>query len=98
MLIKLSDEQSAWLEKAKSVGKSVLAPRAAEVDRTGQYPRDGMNALRDAGLFGMRVSKEYGGGGADLLSTVLVVEELAKYCPSTAMCYKIGRASCRERV
>ncbi|HAK62590.1 MAG TPA: hypothetical protein DCO82_05035 [Alphaproteobacteria bacterium] len=89
MLIKLTDEQNAWLEKARSLGKDVLAPRAAEVDRTGRYPREGMHALRDAGLWGMRASKEYGGGGADLLSTVLVVEELAKSCPSTAMCFKM---------
>lgn len=89
MLITLSDEQNAWLEKAGSIANAVLAPRAAEIDRTAQYPRESMEALRAAGFFGLRASKEHGGGGADLLTTVLVVEELAKKCPSTAMCYKM---------
>jgi alkylation response protein AidB-like acyl-CoA dehydrogenase len=66
-----------------------LAPRAEETDRSGRYPKESLEALRDAGLWGLRASKEHGGEGADLLSTVLVVEELAKKCPSTAMCYKM---------
>lgn len=89
MLIGLTEKQQSWFDKARDVAASELAPRAAGVDQSGTYPRDSMNALRDAGFYGLRVSEEHGGAGADLLTTVLVVEELAKQCPSTAMCYKM---------
>lgn len=45
--------------------------------------------MKREGLWGLRVSKEYGGLGEDLLTTCVIVEEIAKKCPSTAMCYKM---------
>lgn len=89
MLIDLSEEQQGWRDKARELAIAELAPRAAGVDKSGNYPRDSMNALRDAGFYGLRIDKQHGGTGADLLTTALVVEELAKQCPSTAMCYKM---------
>jgi alkylation response protein AidB-like acyl-CoA dehydrogenase len=71
------------------VGRRELAPRAEETDRERAYPVASMDALRREGFMGLRVAKEHGGIGADLLTTVLVVEELAKHCASTAMCYKM---------
>src|SRR5688572_19707405 len=85
----LTDDQQEWKQRAQDLAERELAPRAAEVDRTGTFPFDSLQALRNAGLWSLRVSKEYGGIDADLLSTVLIVEELAKKCPSTAMCYKM---------
>ncbi len=89
MLINLTDVQKEWRDKARELAVTELGPRAAGVDKSGTYPRDSMNALRDAGFYGLRIAKEHGGAGADLLTTALVVEELAKQCPSTAMCYKM---------
>lgn len=89
MWINLTDEQRGWMEKARAVGLRELAPRAAATDKAASYPRDSLAALRAENFMGLRVSKEHGGSGADLLTTVLVVEELAKQCPSTAMCYKM---------
>lgn len=85
----LTAEQQAWKDRAAEIAARELAPRAEQVDRTGTYPLESLHALRDAGFWSLRVSREHGGSGADLLSTVLVVEELAKKCPSTAMCYKM---------
>lgn len=89
MLINLTDMQKEWRDKARELAIAELGPRAAGVDKSGTYPRDSMNALRDVGFYGLRIAKEHGGAGADLLTTALVVEELAKQCPSTAMCYKM---------
>ena len=55
----------------------------------GPSRKESLEALRDEGLWALRASKEYGGLGADLLTTCLVVEEISKKCPSTAMCYKM---------
>lgn len=85
----LTAVQQEWKHLAAGLAERELAPRAAEVDRMGKFPYESLQALRNAGLWALRVSKEYGGAHADLLSTVLIVEELAKKCPSTAMCYKM---------
>src|SRR6266545_2875971 len=85
----LTPEQQRWQDRAAEIAAAELAPRAEDTDRLGRYPRESLEALRREGLWGLRVSKEHGGLGADLLTTVLIVEELAKKCPSTAMCYKM---------
>lgn len=85
----LSKEQIAWQERAQAIATDVLAPRAAEADRTATFPSEQLNALRDGGFFGLRASKEDGGHGEGLLTTCVIVETLAKACPSTALIYKM---------
>jgi len=85
----LTPEQARWRAAAAEIAERELAPRAADTDEHGRYPSEQLDALRQAGFWGMRASTEHGGAGADLVSTALVVEELAKKCPSTAMCYKM---------
>ena len=85
----LSESQLEWQERVRDLAGKEVGPRADGYDRKGQFPQESLNALRDAGLWALRVSQEYGGQGADLLTTCLVVEEISKKCPSTAMCYKM---------
>src|SRR5262249_4528908 len=59
------------------------AGRAAEIDRSEQYPWDNVALLRDAGFFGMTIPPVYGGQGASYLDAVLVIEEMAKCCGVT---------------
>jgi len=85
----LTNEQSGWKERIAALAHDELGPRAEATDKSGTYPSESIDALRREGLLGLRLSKEHGGLGADLLTTCLIVEELAKKCPSTAMCYKM---------
>ena len=85
----LNDSQLYWQEKARDLAEKVMGPLSAGYDRDGRFPQESLDSMRDAGLWALRVSKEYGGLGADLLTTCLVVEEISKKCPSTAMCYKM---------
>ena len=85
----LTAPQVEWQERVAEIARREVGPRAERADRERRYPRESLAALRDAGLSGLRVSPEHGGLGADLLTTCLIVEEIAKYCPSTAMCYKM---------
>ncbi len=85
----LNEAQQKLKDLAAQLATTELAPRAAETDKTGTFPRASLDGLKASGLWGLRVSKEHGGLDADLLSTCLVVEELAKKCASTAMCYKM---------
>jgi isovaleryl-CoA dehydrogenase len=85
----LSKEQLAWQERAQDIATGVLAPRAAEADRNGAFPLEQLQALRERGFFGLRASPEHGGQGQGMLTTCIVVETLAKACPSTALIYKM---------
>ena len=65
----LTDHQQAWKERAADIAKRVLAPHAERVDRDRSYPQESLDALKAEGLYGLRVSKEHGGLGEDLLTT-----------------------------
>ena len=79
----LTAEQLAIQEQARALAREVIAPRAAEVDRSEQYPWDNVTALQQAGFTGMTVPADLGGPGRSLLDAVLVVEEMAKVCGVT---------------
>ena len=85
----LTSQQQEWKERAADTALRELLPRAEETDRNARYPQESLDALRREGLWSLRVSKEHGGLGEDLLTTSLIVEELSKKCPSTSMCYKM---------
>jgi alkylation response protein AidB-like acyl-CoA dehydrogenase len=63
----------------------VIAPAAAEVDRTGAFPRAGIDALARAGVLGAASATDVGGGGGGLADVAAIVEQIAGACSSTAM-------------
>ena len=85
----LTRSQQEWQARAAEIAARELAPRSEHTDRTGQYPQESLDALRKEGLWGLRVSKDHGGLGEDMLTTCVIIEELSKKCPSTCMCYKM---------
>ncbi|MDQ6695891.1 MAG: acyl-CoA dehydrogenase family protein, partial [Actinomycetota bacterium] len=58
-------------------------PQAAEIDRTGTFPRDGVQALGDAGLLGLLSAPSVGGGGESLAAAAHVIEAVGGRCAST---------------
>ena len=75
----------AYLSALAPVLSDVVAPAAAEVDRTGAYPRAALDALGPAGLLGLVSSPDVGGGGEGPCAATAVVQALAEHCGSTAM-------------
>jgi isovaleryl-CoA dehydrogenase len=75
----------AWAARLEPIVKSVIAPAAAEIDRTGAFPRAAVDALGQAGLLGLLASPEIGGGGGAHRAVAGVVERIARECASTAM-------------
>ena len=61
-----------------------MVPRAAAIDRDGEYPWDIAKALAERGFCGMTIPTVLGGQGRSYLDAVLVIEEMAKYCTVTA--------------
>lgn len=83
MDFELAESDRLIQETARRIARDVVAPRAREVDETGEYPHDFFGAFRDAGLLGMAIPEEYGGNGAGLFPLCLAIEEMAK-CESGA--------------
>ena len=79
----LTANQEVLRARARELAVEIVAPRAAEVDRTEEYPWDNVETLTKAGFMGMTIPTEYGGKGASYLDTVLLVEEMAKVCGVT---------------
>lgn len=80
MTYKLTEEQQVVQAAVRKLAQEKVAPRASEIDRTGEYPYDILKIVADQGLLAAGIPKEYGGTGADLLTQILAVEELAKVC------------------
>jgi alkylation response protein AidB-like acyl-CoA dehydrogenase len=81
----LSDEHRAIREAVRAVCDDKVAPHAAEVDETGEFPKAAYDALRAADFPAPHVPEAYGGAGADALATCLVIEEVARACASSSL-------------
>ncbi|MFQ5700452.1 MAG: acyl-CoA dehydrogenase family protein [Acidobacteriota bacterium] len=81
----LTDEQRMVREMAAEFADGALAPGAAERDRAGRFPDDAVKRAGELGLCGMLIPEEWDGAGLGHLSAALVLMEIARVCPSTAV-------------
>ena len=84
-LYRLSDEHLMLREAVRAVCDDKIAPLAAEVDESGEFPQASYDALRKADFHAVHIPEEYGGAGADALATCIVIEEVARACASTSL-------------
>ena len=78
-------EEHILLRKmVRDFAKNELAPIAQKIDSESRFPKESIAKLSELGLMGIPWDTKYGGGGMDTLSLVIVIEELAKVCVSTA--------------
>ena len=82
-MFELSETQKALQQSARKLAQKEFAPRAAEIDRSEEYPWRNVELLKQAGFMGMTIPQEYGGQGLGYLEAVLVIEEMAKVCGVT---------------
>lgn len=83
----LTSEQQMLRQTVREIAQRELASRAAEIDRTASFPREGLQKLAEAGMWGVLLPPAVGGGGGNSLSFVLATEEIAKACASTALVF-----------
>jgi butyryl-CoA dehydrogenase len=74
----LSEEHRLVQSTVREWAATRLLPRAAELDRTGSYPRELIRELGEMGLTGVFIPEAYGGGGMDTVSYTIVLEEIAR--------------------
>lgn len=84
MNFELSEEQLLIQGMVKEFAASDVAPIAAEIDRDHRFPEESIPKLAKLNLLGVPYPEEFGGAGADTVSYMIVLEELARVCASTA--------------
>ncbi len=83
-------ENLKWRDKAREIAETVVRPLAAKYDRLQEYPWEIRDALKEAGLFGVWIPKEYGGHGGGVMDLCLVVEELSKACGGVGVLFAVN--------
>ncbi|HZU74365.1 MAG TPA: acyl-CoA dehydrogenase family protein [Acidimicrobiales bacterium] len=89
--LSLSEEQLEFRRTMRQFCLERIAPRAAEVDRSGQFPWDSFKDCVAMELPALGIPAEYGGAGADLVTQAVMVEEVARVCGSTSLALLISK-------
>ncbi|MBI1757733.1 MAG: acyl-CoA dehydrogenase family protein [Actinobacteria bacterium] len=82
---RLTEEHDLLRQAVRQLAEDKIAPRAAEVDATEEFPWDIYAALRKADLHAVHIPAEYGGAGADAIATCIVIEEVARACAASSL-------------
>ncbi len=98
MDFELTEDQSMLRDTVAKFVDEKVAPSAAEIDENERFPEEHFKAMAEMGLFGITIPEAYGGSGADFLSCVLVMEQLARGCVSTANTYGAHAVLCTENI
>jgi butyryl-CoA dehydrogenase len=87
MDFELNEEQRMVRDMVRDFAQKEVAPRAALVDKTEEFPAENIRQMGELGLLGLPYPERYGGGGGDYLSYAIAVEEIARACGSTALIF-----------
>ncbi len=81
----LTEEQKMLRQMAQEFAGNELAPVAAEIDETSEFPLENLKKMGELGLLSVHFPEEYGGSGMDTVSFALAMEEIAAACGATAL-------------
>ncbi|MEJ2478063.1 MAG: acyl-CoA dehydrogenase [Desulfobacterales bacterium] len=98
MSIQLTDEQLMIQSMVRDFAREVIAPTAAERDKNKTFPAENLKRLAELGFMGMMVPPEYNGSGADTVSYVLALAEVAYACAATAVVMSVHNSIVCESI
>ena len=81
----LTEEQREIRELVRTLARERVAPRAAEIDKSAEFPWDIVEVLREHELFGLPFDEDHGGTGTGALMVLVAIEELSKVCATTGL-------------
>ena len=81
----LSEEHLQVRETASRFAAEVVAPRAAAIDRSGEFPHETFRQMAELGFLGLPFPEEYGGAGLDTRANLIAIEEISAACASTGI-------------
>lgn len=96
--LRLDEETEMILETASQIASEHLAPRAEELDKTQTFPRESVDVLMENGFFGMMIPEDYEGLEMGSLPYCLVIEELSRACPATALVLSVHTSVSAEPI
>jgi len=82
---RLTEDQRLLRDAVRVLADERVAPRAAEIDRTGEFPWDIKELLAANDVLALPFPVEHGGLGADLLTVCLAIEQLSRACATTGL-------------
>ncbi len=83
--INLSDDEQMLLESVRALARDLIAPNAQQIDRSGVFPQDNVDAINALGLNAMFIPEAYGGAPMSYTAYLECVRELSKACASTGV-------------
>jgi len=87
----LTDVQREFRATLRSFCEEKVAPHAAEVDRSAEFPWKSFEACKEMELPALGIPEAFGGAGADTVTQAIAVEELARVCASTSLTILISK-------
>jgi len=85
MFFALTPKQEMLQKLYREFAENEVAPLAAEIDESGEFPSETVKKMAKLGFLGLPFPKEYGGAGADTISYAIAVEEMSRVCASTGV-------------
>jgi alkylation response protein AidB-like acyl-CoA dehydrogenase len=89
----LTDEQREIRDLVRTLARERIAPRAAEIDESAEFPWDMVELMREHELFGLAFDEEHGGSGAGSLMLLVAVEEVSRACATTGLVLAVQELS-----
>ena len=81
----LSDEQREIRDLVRTIARERIAPRAAEIDESHEFPWDVVELYRENDIFGLFFDEQYGGLGTGTLLALIAIEEISKVCATSGL-------------
>jgi alkylation response protein AidB-like acyl-CoA dehydrogenase len=81
----LSEDEQTLIEAIREIARERVAPRAAAIDHTGEYPWDMKELLAQQDILAMPFPEEYDGLGSTELAVIMAIEELSRHCATTGL-------------
>ena len=81
----LTDEQREIRELVRTIAREKIAPRAAEIDESHEFPWDVVELFRENDIFGLFFDEEFGGLGTGTLLALIAIEEVSKVCATSGL-------------
>jgi alkylation response protein AidB-like acyl-CoA dehydrogenase len=81
----LTDEQLEIRDLVRAIARERIAPRAAEIDESHEFPWDVVELFREHGIFGLFFGEEWGGTGTGTLLSLVAIEEVSKVCATSGL-------------
>jgi alkylation response protein AidB-like acyl-CoA dehydrogenase len=88
----LTEEQNMVQQMARDFAENEIKPKAQELDKTERHPTEIIQKMAELNLMGIAIPDTYGGGGADIVSYAVALEEISRGCASVGVIMSVNNS------